>query len=918
MLLAAAAAVSFVQAESPARPVSASAVLPKGYFTQNVGQWADHVLYHGSFAQYDVSVTRDAVVVHHYRLEGSREEPEAQIASLSMQVGSGEFGKVRPLHRDSVWYNFNGTSLARFGELLIETSVPGIDLALRAEDGQLRYDFHLAPGVSPDALDVAYEGDAGKRVTRDAIVFDTELGQVRHADLVSYQTKGRALASRFVERGDGSIGFQVDGVDPTKPLVIDPVVYGTFFGGLGNDDPAAIAVGAGGDVYVAGSTFSFGFNPFGVVHTAQMGFVAWFEPDNKLKSVFINAGQHAIAFNDVTELPDGAVAVVGQTANTSLFNYGEISVPNGQTMGLVARLIRSEIGLLMTRGGLFGGAGATFANSVTPFFSSSVAIVGSTASTSSWTPAASTGAQGPLGNSDGYLLMIDIPESGPWGVTTRFFIGGTQFDELSACAFHPNFPGIILVAGTTAAAGGLTTTGGFFDQTAAGNEGLVGMINTNLFPLGMDIGFVGGNGNDVIYDLALNGAGVVAVVGATQNTSGFPFVNPLQNSTSASSAGFLVYGMGIRSPMVSTWLGGNAGVQPISVDLDDRGHVHILGHAGTGFATTLGAAQTDFGGSLDAFYTRFGYQQVPGLTVEAPDFYYATYLGGPGNEFVGDVKTRNGEALVTLSSTGGVPTSHDGQVRNPVGLADGFLASIRPSVTDFPVVSNLPPGGSGVGFAGITGPLPFDVTIQLASSSSKLKLPETVVVRAGQTQSPFMMSTQDVLSTETVTVSAFWEGQLRQSFMDIAAPAFGGVINLDGANGPLRPTTVALEFREAGHPDVLITKVVAVAPDGTFLTDAPSNRVFDVSVKPGHWLRRTVRFDTRPGAISGAAISLLNGDCNGDNTVSIADFLLLRQAFGASAGDPRFNPNADLNRDGSIGIGDFLLLRRNFGRSGDQ
>ncbi len=915
MLLAAAAAVSLVQAEPPQNPMAVESMASKGHFVANVGQWANHVRYHGRFDQYDVSVTHDAVVIHHYRLEGTSEQPEARVASVSMRVGSGDFGAITPSRPDGVVLNINGSRLARFGELRVETSVPGVELALRAEDGKLRYDFHLAPGVSPGALAVAFEGDAKKRVSRDAVIFDTELGEVRHGELMAYQTKGSAMPSRFVERRDGRVGFQVDGIDPAKPLVIDPLVYGTYFGGRANDEPAGMAVGSSGDVYVVGSTFSFGFSPFGSIQLLQMGFACWFGPDRKLKSVFLNSGSQAVAFNDVTVLGDGDLAVVGTSAG-SMFNYSSLSAHNGQTMGLVARLSRSEFGLDLVRGGFFGGAGATIPTSVSGMVGDLVAIVGSTASTSSWTPSSVTATRGGLGGGDGFLVALDVPGEGSWALSTRLFIGGNLADSLAACAAHRNFPGVVVFGGTTA--GGLTGSAGFFDQTSAANEGFVAMIDLNVFPLNVDLGFIGGNGNDFISDLAISGSGLVAVVGTTQNVAGFPFQQPLQNSTSASSAAFLYYGRGIRTPMISTWFGGDAGLQPTDVVIDDFGQVHIAGQTGSALSTTLGAAQTDFGGGLDGFYTRFGIQQVPGLTSEAPGFYYTTFLGGPGSDFVADVSVHGGQAWVSLASTGGIRTSQDGEFRNPTGLADGYLAAIRPSVTDFPAVTNLAPGGSAVGYAGITGPLPFDVTLQLGSSSSKLVLPATVVVPAGQTQAPFMMYTRDVLSTETVTVSSYWDGLLRQSFMDIAAPAFGGVINLDGANGPLRPTTVALEFREAGHRDVLITKTVAVGPDGSFLTDAPSNRVFDVSVKPGHWLRRTVRFDTRPGAIQDATIALLNGDVNGDNWIGIADFLLLRQAFGASSGDPRFNANADLNKDGSVGIADFLLLRKNFGRTGDN
>ncbi|MBW7929385.1 MAG: hypothetical protein H3C58_15120, partial [Fimbriimonadaceae bacterium] len=54
----------------------------------------------------------------------------------------------------------------------------------------------------------------------------------------------------------------------------------------------------------------------------------------------------------------------------------------------------------------------------------------------------------------------------------------------------------------------------------------------------------------------------------------------------------------------------------------------------------------------------------------------------------------------------------------------------------------------------------------------------------------------------------------------------------------------------------------------------------------------------------------------GNDAVNIADFLLLRGAFGSSTGGPGWNPNADLNGDGSVNAADFLILRANFGQTG--
>ncbi|MEL7237752.1 MAG: dockerin type I repeat-containing protein, partial [Planctomycetota bacterium] len=58
----------------------------------------------------------------------------------------------------------------------------------------------------------------------------------------------------------------------------------------------------------------------------------------------------------------------------------------------------------------------------------------------------------------------------------------------------------------------------------------------------------------------------------------------------------------------------------------------------------------------------------------------------------------------------------------------------------------------------------------------------------------------------------------------------------------------------------------------------------------------------------------LPGDANGDGSVNLADFLILRTNFNGGFGGFQ---NGDFNSDGSIDLADFLILRNNFGNQAD-
>ena len=57
-------------------------------------------------------------------------------------------------------------------------------------------------------------------------------------------------------------------------------------------------------------------------------------------------------------------------------------------------------------------------------------------------------------------------------------------------------------------------------------------------------------------------------------------------------------------------------------------------------------------------------------------------------------------------------------------------------------------------------------------------------------------------------------------------------------------------------------------------------------------------------------------DINGDGTQSpLADLQLLLAAYGASSGDPRFNPAADIDNDCTVDLADLQLLLSKYGQA---
>jgi hypothetical protein len=153
--------------------------------------------------------------------------------------------------------------LSTHGGLLYRGLWPRINMAVRGDRGNLKYEFHLKPGASVEDVRLSYRGVEGLKVGAGGeLLVRTSLGVLKDAAPVSYQHIGGErvpVKSRYELTADGGYGFAVGSYDPRYPLIIDPgLAYSTFLGGtdFGSQDLAnAIAVREG-RAYVTGITVS--------------------------------------------------------------------------------------------------------------------------------------------------------------------------------------------------------------------------------------------------------------------------------------------------------------------------------------------------------------------------------------------------------------------------------------------------------------------------------------------------------------------------------------------------------------------------------------------------------------------------------------------------------------------------------------
>ncbi len=152
-----------------------------------------------------------------------------------------------------------------------------------------------------------------------------------------------------------------------------------------------------------------------------------------------------------------------------------------------------------------------------------------------------------------------------------------------------------------------------------------------------------------------------------------------------------------------------------------------------------------------------------------------------------------------------------------------------------------------------------------------------------------------------------------------AKTTVAGRVMLGDYLGDLRCQTVEVQVRHSATGVVVRQATLPLSVDGEFeiVYDASLRAdIYDVAVRGAHWLRRVVAGVRLPDGW--VEVTLVNGDVDGDNEVTLFDFGALVQAFGSMPGDENWNPNADLDGDEEVSLFDFGVLVKNFGSIGED
>ena len=157
------------------------------------------------------------------------------------------------------------TNIPTYAKIRSHDVYPGIDLVYYGTQGQLEYDFVVAPGADPSRIRMTFAGATPVVDASGDLVLPLGGHDIRFRKPVLYQDiEGvrKPVSGRFtIAANSHDVAFQVDSYNRGRELTIDPVLaYSSYFGGpTYATQITAMALNAAGDIYLTGWTLDPAF-----------------------------------------------------------------------------------------------------------------------------------------------------------------------------------------------------------------------------------------------------------------------------------------------------------------------------------------------------------------------------------------------------------------------------------------------------------------------------------------------------------------------------------------------------------------------------------------------------------------------------------------------------------------------------------
>ncbi len=581
-------------------------------------------------------------------------------------------------------------------------ALPGVHVIWRACGNNVEKIFTILPGADPREIQLELAG--ANRLHVDAagrLIARTEHGELIFTAPAAYQAGVMGyepVAVRYEVCG-ARYGFALGAYDPTRPLVIDPLLGGTYLGGHESDGAYAMALDGLGRVYIAGSTGSpdFPCTP-GAFQTNQHGvFVSLFDNDltNLLASTYLGGSGFESACAIALD-PAGRVYLSGTTDSTNFPTtpgayQTEISpydpeVPNYDVFVAVLSADLSQLQACT----LLGGDGQDWGRTLAIDGWTNVYVAGVTPSSNF--PTTDGAFQRVLrGHADGFIAKFN---NGLTHLTASTYLGGSDYENLESVKLRAD--GSVYAAGVTSSTNFPATNFPYAAALAGGDDCFVARLDSSLQTL-HNATYLGGGSNEWPNALILASGGCIYLAGYTCSTD-FPTTVDAWQPVSPGGDhenyhGFVArFSADLSVVHNSTFLGGSAGYSQVQAMLQDNaGNIWVAGYtSASNFPTTAGAYSRTLQMPPDAPYAEPDCF-IARLGVDLVWLHISTLLGGRRADHAHAMQLDNAGNVFVAGYTESAdfptaPGSYEREYHVPLNFwyGDAFVSKLDGSMGDFP------------------------------------------------------------------------------------------------------------------------------------------------------------------------------------------------------------------------------------------
>lgn len=470
--------------------------------------------------------------------------------------------------------------------------------------------------------------DASRPLFIDPLIYSTYLGG--SGDDYSYGIAVDAAGNAYVTGYTNSVNFPTttplqpvnDGGDADAFICkINPsgtaFLYSTYLGGSDFDFSFGIAVDAMGNAYIAGVTGSIDFPILNALQPTFNGgssdaFVAKLNPNGTALVYSTYLGGEGTDWGQGIAIDStGAAYVIGYTSSTNFPTEQPVqgTYGGGNFDAFVAKL--NPVGSALVYSTYLGGSGNDWGYGIAVDNAGNAYTAGQTDSANFPTTILAfqktcNGGKHCSSFGDAFVSKLN-----PAGSTLAYstYLGGSGIDVGNSIAVDAG--GYAYVAGVTSSTDFPTSSplqpafgGGFYDAFVAKlNPAATALVYST---------YLGGNGTDYAYGIAVDSRGSPYLTGWTSSTN-FPTVSSTQKNRRGSEDSFLTRLNPAGTTLVfSTYLGGrNGSSQTVdlesgwSVAVDGSSNAYVAGFTDSPDFPTKNPLQPVSGGGVDAFVAKF-------------------------------------------------------------------------------------------------------------------------------------------------------------------------------------------------------------------------------------------------------------------------------------------------------------------------